>query len=262
MDGVLWHGETPMPGLEHFFETLDHLKIPFMLATNNAMKVATQYTEKLARFGVSVAAEKILTSSEATAGYLRRTYPDIDTVYAVGENGLKQAAEAQGFSILTPQDVRAGARAEVVVAGLTRESLSYELLAMGSLLIHQGAHFVATNYDSSYPTELGPLPGAGAVLSVLETATSVKPTVVGKPNPIMFEEALRRLNARPKETAMVGDRLNTDIEGGKAVGMQSILVLSGVSTLEEVNKLEDKPDYILKDISELAERLRQTHRKP
>lgn len=259
MDGVLWHGDRAIAGLQTFFHTLNTLNLPFVLATNNAMKVATQYTDKLTKFGVQVAAENILTSSEASASYLKHSYPDVTTVYAIGENGLHMALQNQGFDILKPEDVRAGKTADIVVAGLTKDSLNYELLAMGSLLIYKGAKFIATNYDSSFPSEIGPLPGAGAVLSVLEKSTGVNPLVIGKPNPAMFKEALRLLNADASVTAMVGDRLNTDIEGGKAAGMQTILVLSGVSSLEEANALDDKPDYIYKDITELTQKLLETH---
>jgi len=257
MDGVLWHGETPVAGLSSFFDTLNELSIPCILATNNATKVATDYTQKLAKFGVSLAPENILTSSEATASYLRQEHPELTEIYVMGEAGLKQALKAQGFSFLSPEDVKQGATTPVVVGALIRESLSYELLAMGCLLIRKGSSFIATNYDSSFPSELGFLPGAGAMLSVLEISTGVKPTVVGKPNSIMFQEALKRLGIKANETAMVGDRLNTDIEGGRNAGMQTILVLSGVSTQEDATQAEHKPDFILKDINDLAQQLKQ-----
>ena len=138
MDGVLWHGETPHPGIVDLFTTLDGLTLPYVLATNNAMKVAQQYTEKLARFGIAVPPERILTSSEVTASYLRRSHPDIETVYVVGEEGLHQAICAQGFEVVGPERVRSGERVPAVVAGLTREALSYELLAMASRLLHGG----------------------------------------------------------------------------------------------------------------------------
>lgn len=252
MDGVLWHGETPHPGTVDLFTTLDGLALPYVLATNNAMKVARQYTEKLARFGVAIPPERILTSSEVTASYLRRNHPDIETVYVVGEEGLHQALCAQGFEVVGPERVRSGERVPAVVAGLTREALSYELLAMASRLLHGGARFVATNRDATLPTESGPLPGAGAIISFLETATGRTPTVIGKPNPPMFAEALRRLGSAAGRAAMVGDRLSTDIAGGKAAGITTVLVLSGVSTRAEIESSGIRPDHVVQDIVELA----------
>ena len=166
------------------------------------MNVAEDYVKKLGHFGVKVKAEQVLTSSEATASYLRRTQPDLEEVYAVGEAGLHRALSAQNFNIISPQEVRKGARPSVVVSALMRDSLSYEVLAMATLAVNNGASIVATNADSSYPTELGMMPGAGAVLSVITTATGATPTVIGKPKSGMFEEALRRLDAEAQNSAM------------------------------------------------------------
>ena len=257
MDGVLWHGETPLPGLNEFFDTLRGLELPFVLATNNAMNVAEDYTEKLAKFGVEVAPERILTSSEATASYLRRTYPDVKEVYVVGEQGLHRAVKEQGFSVVSPEEAKKGAHVPIVVTGLARESLTYELVAMASLLVRNGAELVATNADSSYPTELGMMPGAGALLSVITVSTGAEPTVIGKPNAAMFEEALERLGTSAEETAMIGDRLGTDIKGAKAAGMQTVLVLSGVSERDEIDSSGIKPDYVLEDIREVSKKLRE-----
>ncbi|MCA9839545.1 MAG: HAD-IIA family hydrolase [Trueperaceae bacterium] len=255
MDGVLWHGDTPLPGLKTFFDYLEAKSLPFILATNNAMKIAADYTQKLAGFGVKVAPEHILTSSEAAASYIKHSFPDEPSIYVMGESGLHRAIKAQGFEILSPEEVKAGAKARIVVGGLMRQALNYDVLAMGSLLVQGGASFIATNYDSSFPSELGLLPGAGAVLSVVERSSGVSPTVIGKPNTIMFEEALRRLGTAAADTVMLGDRLNTDIEGGKKVGMQTILVLSGVSSLEDVERSSLKPDYTFQDIAALSKAL-------
>lgn len=258
MDGVLWRGETPMPGLKAFFDTLNELNINYMLATNNATKVATQYTQKLARYGVDIPAEHIMTSAEVVAAYLRQEFPDLEALYVVGEEGLRQAVQAKGFTVISPEQVQDGAKASVVVGGFTRE-LSYGELAMGSLLVHNGAKFFATNLDVTFPNEIGPLPGAGSVLAVISTATGVQPTVTGKPGPIMFQQGLKRLGAASTTTAMVGDRLNTDILGGKNAGMHTVLLLSGVTQREDLDGFEFQPDYVYQDISELADVLRKTH---
>lgn len=251
MDGVLWRGETPMPGLADFFDTLRRLDIGCAMATNNAGKTAVMYTEKLARFGVDVAPEQIVTSSEATAAWLREEYPDGAVVYPVGEKGMHDALTAQGFTLLSEEEAANGATADVVVAGFNRHA-TYRLMAMGAHLINQGARFIGTNPDPSYPSEIGPLPGAGALLAFIQTGTGVEPGIIGKPGPIMFQQAIKRLDGTPETTAMVGDRLSTDILGGQNAGLTTILLLSGVTKWADVDPHGIHPDYIFTDISDLA----------
>lgn len=250
MDGVLWHGDMPLPGLKGLFGALEHQDLPFVLATNNATRTVEQYVRKLERFGVRVRPEQVLTSPGATAGYLKGRFPEGTRVYAVGEEGLHRTLAEAGFAVIGPDEVRAGVSAPVVVGGLTTAGLSYDLLATASLLVRGGATFVATNYDLTYPSERGELPGAGAVLSVITNATGVLPTVVGKPHRAMFDEALRRLGTPPAETLMVGDRLETDIEGAGAAGLKTALVLTGVSRREDIGSTV--PDYVLDDLNALA----------
>lgn len=256
MDGVLWHGETPLPGLAELFATLDARGLGYVLATNNATRVAEQYTDKLARFGVAVAPERILTSSEATAGYLRRRHPDTERVYVVGEGGLRRAIRERGFALVDAAEVRAGASADAVVVGLAREALGYEALAMAGLLLGRGALFVATNRDPTFPSEIGALPGAGAVVAFLETASGRSATTIGKPERTLFDEALVRLGSEAAATAMVGDRLATDIVGGHAAGLRTVLLLSGVSGRDDLEASEVRPDYVFEDIRALAGALR------
>lgn len=256
MDGVLWRGETPMPGLVEFFDTLNQLDINFALATNNATKTAVMYTEKLARFGVTAPPEKIITSSEATASYLREEYPAGTRVYSVGTTGLNEALEAQEFTLVSEDEAFNGARAAVVVAGFNPHA-TYRLMAMGAHLINQGARFIGTNPDPSFPSEMGQLPGAGALLAFIQTGSGVKPTIIGKPGPIMFQQAMKRLGGTPENTAMVGDRLTTDILGGKNAGLNTILVLSGISKAEDVKIQAIEPNYVFDDITGLAAALTQ-----
>lgn len=257
MDGVLWHGDKPLPGLTELFGTLKQLELPFILATNNATKTVAQYVGKLAGFGVQVLPEQVLTSPGATAGYLKQRFPKGTKVYVLGEVGLHQTLVAAEFTVIGPDEVRAGQTAPVVVGGLTTTSLSYDLLAVASLLVRRGAAFVATNYDLTYPSEVGELPGAGAVLSVITSATGVQPTVVGKPYPAMFEEAVRRLGTRAEETLMVGDRLETDIEGAGAAGLKTALILTGISGRKDIGSTV--PDYVLEDLSALVAALGKLH---
>jgi 4-nitrophenyl phosphatase len=253
MDGVLWRGETALPGLVAFFETLDRLGIGYVLATNNATKTAVQYTEKLARLGVAMPAERILTSSQATAAYLSRRYPAGTAVYVVGEAGLHEAVAAAGFTVLQPgaELLFEEDRPAAVVVGLNRH-VCYDDLAAAALLIQAGAEFIGSNPDPSLPAERGQMPGAGALLAFIQATTKVEPIIIGKPGPIIFQEALRRLAGDTAVTAIVGDRLTTDIAGGQAAGLKTILVLSGVSTRADVAQSTIQPDWTFADIKELT----------
>ena len=257
MDGVLWRGETPMPGLVDFFAILDQLRMGYALATNNASKTIAQYEEKLGRFGVTVDPQRILTSSEATASYVAREMGLATVVYIIGEDGLHEAFGRRGFVSVTAQEVVKEVTADIVVFGFNR-NLVYNDLAMGTLLVRRGAKLIGTNPDVTFPHELGLLPGAGATQAFLEAATGQTATIIGKPGRIMFDEAVYRLGGTTADTAMVGDRLNTDIAGGKAAGLTTIMVLSGISTrVEAVGDLQ--PDYIFADIGELAAALKDSH---
>lgn len=253
MDGVLWRGETPMPGLIDFFILLQRLGMRYVLATNNASKTVAQYVTKLARFDVTIEPQVVLTSAEVTASYIAREMGLATAVYIIGEDGLYEAFARRGFSIVTAQEVQAGTMAALVVVGFNRH-LIYNELAMGALLVQKGAKFVGTNPDVTFPHELGELPGAGATLAFIQAATGVAPIVIGKPGHIMFDEAVQQLGGTTADTAMVGDRLNTDIVGAKAAGLTTILLLSGISTAAEAAN-GTQPDYIFADIAELAKHL-------
>ncbi len=252
MDGVLWHDETPVPGLTEFFETLNRHKLSFVLATNNATKTSAQYVQKLARFDVEVHPDQILTSSEATALFLREKYPGSKRAYVIGEIGLFVALQDQGFLVVNdemPSDDITDV--DFVVVGMTRH-VCYADFAVGSSFINHGATFIGTNPDVTFPTEKGILPGAGSLLAFLEAATSKKPIVIGKPNIGIFMEALQRLSAVPGETFMVGDRLNTDIAGAQKAGIGTILLLSGVTTEAQLANSDIQPDHIFSDLQKLT----------
>jgi 4-nitrophenyl phosphatase len=245
MDGVLWHGDTPLPDLVGFFAFLRQRQIDFILATNNSSRLPEQYAAKLARFGVDVSPDHVLTSAQATAAYLGRIGPPGSRVYAIGDIGVRVALEQQGFA-LRDEEV------EYVVVGWDRQ-LTWDKLATAALLIHAGAKFVGTNPDTNYPTERGPVPGNGAQLATLETTTGVTPIIVGKPEPWMYEEAMRRMGAHPETTAVVGDRLDTDIGGGVRAGLTTVLVLSGIATEADLSTSPIAPDLVCAGIGELAE---------
>ena len=245
MDGVLWRGDEPMPGLQEFFAFLRQHRVGFVLATNNASRPPEQYVDRLARFGVEVPVERVLTSAQAAAAYLASLTPPETRVYAIGEEGIRRALEQQGF-------VLDDAEAAYVVVGWDRQ-LTWDKLATAALLIHAGAGFIGTNPDTNFPTEQGPVPGNGAQLAALETTTGVAPVVVGKPEPWLYQEALRGMGAHPEHTAVVGDRLDTDIAGGIRAGLTTILVLSGISTEAELATSPVKPDLVCADIEELVQ---------
>lgn len=252
MDGVLWHGDRPVPGLGEFFAQMKRSKIGYVLATNNARKTAVQYSEKLAGFGVTVPPEQILTSAENAASHLDSRYPKGTQVYVVGDTGLKLAMADRGFELLDDDGfVGDGASADIVIVGFT-PYFCYDQLASAAYLINGGASFVGTNPDVTFPSEHGPLPGAGSMLSFLETATGVQPAVLGKPNVAIFEQALRMLDGTAADTVMVGDRLGTDIMGGHAAGLRTVLLLSGISTMDEAHNSAIKPDWIFDDLAALT----------
>lgn len=245
-----------MPGLAGFFDTLNRLGIGYVLATNNATRTAEQYMEKMNRFGLDIPPERILTSAETTAAYLSERYPSGTPVYIVGAKGLHAAMSAHEFHIVSADEVKDGARPSLVVAGFTPHACYFDL-AMGALLVNEGAAFIATNSDPSIPSELGPLPGAGALLACISTSTGVIPQTIGKPGPIMFEHAIMRLGSRKEETSMVGDRLTTDVAGAKGAGLMATLLLSGIASADDIAQSEHKPDFVFEDISALGEALVQ-----
>lgn len=244
MDGVLWRGDEPLPGLVRFFAFLRNRGLGFILATNNSSKTPDQYVAKLARFGVEVPVERILTSSQVAAAYLASLAQPGTPVYVIGEDGVRQALEERGF-VLTEEDAR------YVVVGWDRQ-LTWNKLATAALLIHKGAGFIGTNPDPNYPAERGPVPGNGAQLAALQAATGVAPIVVGKPHPPMYEEAMRRMGALSENTAVLGDRIDTDIAGGARLGLTTILVLSGSASEADLASAPVKPNIVCADIQELA----------
>lgn len=247
MDGVLYRGQRSLPGAKEFLEHLKARGKPYMLVTNNSTRTPQEYVAKLRTMGIEVKEERILTSALATAEYLSQVLAPGAPVYVVGERGLQQAVSERGF-VLSEQGVRA------VVAGMDRQ-LTYQKLKIATLAIRAGALFIGSNPDTSFPAEEGIVPGAGAVLAAIEVASGVKPVVMGKPEPGLFTAALGRMRATPQETAVIGDRLETDVLGGKRCGLTTILVLTGISQEEDLKNSEIQPDFVFKDLIELGRAL-------
>lgn len=264
MDGVLWHGNNPVEGLVEFFKTLRELAIPFILATNNASLTQQQYIDKLASMGVIVSADEILTSSMATAAYLAEHFPQEQRrVFVIGEEGLRQPLIDYGFVLTELYQVNQPDKgineqgADLVVSGLDRK-LTWDKLATATLNIKAGAHFYATNADTTLPTELGEVIGNGGTIAALEAATGVKAISIGKPEPTLYQQALTILGTQAHETIAIGDRLDTDILGAVNAGIRSIMVLTGISTKEELTKCEYQPEWVMTDIIEVANTLRNS----
>jgi 4-nitrophenyl phosphatase len=249
MDGVLWHDKEPLPGLIEFFELLRRQNIRFVLATNNASRTAEQFQEKLSSMGVSVAKEEVLTSAQATALYLQGIARPGSTVFVIGEDGLKQPLKEAGFELVTGSS-------DYVVCGMDR-TLSWEKLAQATLNIRAGAKFLGTNPDTTFPTERGVVHGNGAVLALLKTASEVEPIIIGKPEPIMYQQAMIRLGTTKENTVALGDRLETDILGAKRAEIASIMVLTGISKLADLETVDYKPEWIFQGLPELIEALQK-----
>jgi 4-nitrophenyl phosphatase len=247
MDGVLYHGDRPLPMLCEFFAFLRERPIPFILATNNSTRTPQEYADKLARMGVQVSPGEILVSGQATARFLARKYPGGTRVHVFGMPALKQAMTDEGF-ILADQGV------QLVVASMDRD-ITFEKLKRATLLIRGGARFIATNLDPTNPSEEGLIPGTGSMIVAIEAASGVKPQAIGKPEPTMYELAMEQMGACPETTAAIGDRVDTDILGGKRAGLITICVLSGSSDRAEAEAIET--DMIFDDIAELLETWRR-----
>lgn len=241
MDGVLYRDNQPMPELIGFFEFLRQRSITFILATNNSTRTSEDYVNKLAQMGVKVSREEILVSGEATALYLAHAYPAGTRVHVFGSPALKQAIMNAGF-LLVDED------AQVVVGSMDRE-VTYDKLKRASLLIRKGARFIATNKDLTYPSLEGLAPGTGTFIVALEAASGITAEVIGKPEPAMFQIALEKMNADSGSTAVIGDRAETDILGGKNAGLTTICVLSGVASRAKAEAFQ--ADLIFEDIADL-----------
>ena len=236
-----------MPCLREFFAFLRERPIKFILATNNSTRTPQEYVNKLAKMGVTVYPEEILVSGQATARFLAREYPRGTRVHVFGMPSLKQAMTEAGF-VLADEDV------QLVVASMDRE-VTYEKLKRATLLIRSGARFIATNLDPTNPTEEGLLPGTGTMIVALETASGTRAKAIGKPEPTMYQLAMEQMGAALETTAALGDRVDTDILGGKRAGLTTICVLSGSSDRAEAEAMGT--DFIFNDIAHLLETWKQ-----
>jgi len=243
MDGILYRGQTGLPGGPELIAFLREHGLPYLLVTNNSTLTPAQFVVRLSKMGIQVSQDLIMTSGVATAAYLATLAPPGTRINVVGEAALIEELEKRGF-------VMAGRDAEYVVCGWDK-GINFDKLKTACLAIRDGATFIGTNADKTYPLEKDLIPGAGSILASLIAATDVDPIVVGKPEPIIIEQSLRMLGASAEETAILGDRLDTDILGGHRAGIATIMLLTGVSTAEEAAAYEAPPDLILDDLPAL-----------
>ena len=249
IDGTLLRGNAPMPGLIDFFDFLHRHNIAFMVVSNNSTKTTAQYRQKLARSGAPMAVENVLTSAVATGAYLKREYPEGGSAYVIGKPSLRQIIREAGFEIFED----AAHVADVVIAGGDDE-LTYTKLKFATLLLQKGARFIGTNPDVVYPTEEGLVPETGTTLAALRAASGVQPVVIGKPQPFLFNIAIQNMGTAHAETAILGDRLETDILGGQQAGLRTILIATGVDNENTIPLKKIYPDLIVQDLNELTRR--------
>lgn len=247
MDGVLWSDSAPIGNLAHVFSRIKELSLVVAMATNNSTRTVEQYVEKLFRFGVQVEPWQIITSSLAVAELMTEQLPRGAPVFAIGEVGLNEVLKNSGFELLS---IEHASTAEAVVVGLDRE-VNFDKMLEATLLVRAGKPFFATNPDRTFPTPRGQIPGAGAWISVIVTATDVHPIYAGKPFPFILDLALKRLGTSKESTFVVGDRLETDIKGGQELGCPTALVLSGVSTLTQAQEWQPSVNIITGSLSTL-----------
>ena len=249
MDGVLYRGAEVLPGVKELLDALTLRERPVMLATNNSMSTPEAYERKLAAMGLDIPASAVITSALATRDYLLRTLPEGAGIYVIGMPALRE----QLFAGTPFHPVQYGEeQPAAVVIGLDLE-FTYAKLKAAHEAIQRGALFIATNADSTLPTEGGLVPGAGSIVAALATASGQDPIVIGKPETPMLEMAMFRMGAQPAETVMLGDRLDTDILAGERAGMPTVLVLTGVSTREDLASAEVLPDVVVSNLPSLLE---------
>jgi NagD protein len=242
MDGVLVRGRTIIPGADTFIAELTRRNIKYLILTNNPLYTPRDLAHRLHTIGLEVPVERIFTSAMATARFLNAQKPG-GKAYVIGEMGLTQALHEVGY-VLTDMNP------DYVVLGEVN-SYNYEQITHAIRLIEAGALFIATNPDPNGPDERGTVPACGALAALIEKATNRSPFFIGKPNPLMMRSAMKFLGVHSQDTAMVGDRMDTDIVAGVMSGLETILVLTGVSTRETPHTFPYQPDHIYESVAEI-----------
>lgn len=246
MDGVLVHENHPIPGAPELIRRWVDTSRRFLVLTNNSSYTPRDLAARLRSSGLEIPEENIWTSALATAEFLKDQMPG-GRAFVIGEAGLTTALHEAGF-ILTDQEP------DYVVLGETR-TYSFEAITKAIRLILEGARFIATNPDATGPSQEGPLPATGAIAALITKATNRDPYIVGKPNPMMFRSAMNQIDAHSETTAMIGDRMDTDIIAGMEAGLHTVLVLSGITTMEDIAAFPFRPNQVIKSVADLLEHL-------
>jgi len=242
MDGVLVHGQRPIPGAIEFIDRLRTGGHKFLVLTNNPRYTVTDLQHRLQTIGFNLDAKNIYSSALATAAFVQLQKPN-GKAYVIGDTGLYQALADVGYTLTEYNP-------DYVILGET-ESYSFDKLTRATQLISSGVPFIATNPDPNGPNESGVVPACGAVAALLEKATGFKPYFVGKPNPLMMRSALRFLNEHSENAAMIGDRMDTDIKIGLESGLETILVLTGMTTPELISKFPYRPNRVIDSVADI-----------
>lgn len=246
MDGVLYRGKMPLPGVADMLAFLNECGIAYACATNNATMTPVEFAAKLERMDIHMRPEQIVTSPVATRRYLEARAPHGTGIYCVGMNGLRTALFGDGYFVEDDQ------QPAFVVVGMDFE-VTYPQLRRAALLIRSGVPFIGTNPDTTFPAEDGIVPGCGALLALLRVGSEREPYVIGKPGPALFDAAISIMGSDPTRTLTIGDRLDTDIAGSVAAGLASALVLTGVTTREQLATSSVQPDAVFDNLPALLE---------
>ena len=245
MDGVLVHEGHALPGAAELIKQWQDTETPFLVLTNNSIYTPRDLSARLRAIGLDVPEERIWTSALATANFLKSQKPD-GTAYVLGEAGMTTALHDIGY-VMTDQNP------DYVVLGETR-NFNFDSLTRAIRLINNGARFIATNPDATGPSAEGVLPATGSVAALITKATGKEPYIVGKPNPMMFRSAMRKIGAHSESTGMIGDRMDTDVVAGIEAGLHTVLVLTGIADQAEIEKYPFRPNEILGSVANLVEK--------
>jgi NagD protein len=243
MDGVLVHEGHVLPGASELISKWQSEGTPFLVLTNNSIYTPRDLSARLTAGGLNVPEDRIWTSALATAAFLDKQMPK-GSAYVIGETGLTQALHDIGY-------VQTDNNPDYVVLGETR-NFNFENLTKAIRLINGGARFIATNPDATGPSADGPLPATGSVAALITKATGMEPYIVGKPNPMMFRSAMRKIGAHSESTGMIGDRMDTDVVAGIEAGLHTVLVLTGIADDAEIKKYPFRPTEILNSVADLV----------
>ncbi len=255
-DGVLWKLNQPLPGIQEIFHLINSQDLKWALLTNNNTQTVEEYINKLGEFNIPANSFNVYSSSTAAAAYLLSCFGKAARIHLIGMPGLQKTLEDSGFIVSTGEEIPQG-KVVAVVAGMD-PFINFQKITIAMRLIQNGAAFIATNTDGTFPAPEGLYPGTGMIIGALQFSSGVQPFVAGKPHPAIFQAALEKLEIDAQNALMVGDRLETDIKGAAELGIDTAAVLTGIASKEEISQSTIKPDFIFDDLIHLHQELKQT----